>query len=323
MMRTLTRTLTRVVAPSRRVSLAIASGMVLLSVPANAQTAAGARDTLLNAKATANCANCAEWNLPQQPFQIFGNTYYVGTRGLAAVLVTSAEGHILIDGGLPESAALIADNIARLGFKLHDVKQILNSHAHFDHAGGIAALQMRSGATVTATRESKVVLERGTSDASDPQFGALLAFPAVRQVRVISDRGTVRVGPLVLTAHVTPAHTAGGTSWSWQSCVENQCLNMVYADSQSAISADGYLFTRSPDFAARRREMERGYVAIEQLSCDVLITPHPGASALWDRLAARERGDTAALIDVGACKRYAAAARQQLARRLESEKDKK
>src|SRR5690349_10844734 len=80
----------------------------------------------------------ARWNVPQTPFKIYGDTYYVGTRGLSAILITSSQGHVLIDGALPESAKLIADNVRSLGFKVEDIKLIVNSHVHFDHAGGIA-----------------------------------------------------------------------------------------------------------------------------------------------------------------------------------------
>ena len=98
-----------------------------------------------------HCDNCDEWNEPQAPFNIFGNTWYVGTGGLSAILVTGPEGHVLLDGALPQSAAQIQANIEALGFRIGDVKLIVNSHEHFDHAGGIAALQRASGATVAAS----------------------------------------------------------------------------------------------------------------------------------------------------------------------------
>jgi metallo-beta-lactamase class B len=132
---------------------------------------------------------------------------------------------------------------------------------------------------------------------------------------VIRDGETLRVGSLALSAHLTPGHTPGGTTWAWRSCEEGRCLDLVYADSQTPISADGFRFTGSQAAAG----FEQGFAALERLSCDVLLTPHPGASKLWDRVAARERGEADALVDAGACRRYAATARQQLAQRLASE----
>jgi metallo-beta-lactamase class B len=265
------------------------------------------------------CPACAEWNMPHRPVRIYGNTYYVGTNGLSAILVTSPQGHVLIDGALPESAPHIAANTEALGFRVEDIRLILNSHAHFDHSGGIAALQRASGAAVAASPSSARVLKEGRSGADDPQHGELLPFPAVEEVRVISDGDTLRVGPLALTAHFTPGHTAGGTSWSWNSCEGGRCLDLVYADSMTPVSADGFFFSRSERYPSVLTDFERSYAVLENLSCDILLTPHPAASGFWERIDARERGAEGALVDSGACSRYAATARQQLARRLESE----
>ncbi|HUF66572.1 MAG TPA: subclass B3 metallo-beta-lactamase [Gemmatimonadaceae bacterium] len=265
------------------------------------------------------CPSCAGWNAPQPPFRVFGNTYYVGTRGLGAVLVTSEEGHVLIDGALPESTALIIASIEALGFRIEDVKLILNSHPHFDHAGGIAALQRASGARVAASRLAAPVLERGQSGPDDPQHGVALDFPRVADVSVFGDGDTLRVGPIVLTAHLTPGHTPGGTSWTWLSCEGERCVSLVYADSQTPVSADDFHFTRSTTYPSAIADFERGFAVLERLKCDILLTPHPGASQLWERVAARDSGAAGALTDSEGCRRYAAAARERLARRIAAE----
>ena len=262
------------------------------------------------------CTLCAEWNVPHRPVQVYGNTYYVGTDGLSAVLVTSPDGHVLIDGALPESAPLIEANIEALGFRMADVRLILNSHTHFDHSGGIAALQRASGAEVAASPAGARELRAGTSGPDDPQHGELLSFPTVADVREVADGDTLRVGPLALIARFTPGHTAGGTTWTWTSCESGQCLDLVYADSLTPISADGFRFTRAPSVLA---DYERSYALLESLSCDILVTPHPVSSTFWERIAAREQGTADALVDPAACARYAAAARQRLAQRLASE----
>ena len=175
-------------------------------------------DPLTRPYPDAACSSCAEWNQPQAPVRLHGNTYYVGTHGLTALLITSPEGHVLIDGALPNSAPLIMENVRALGVRVEDIKLILNSHVHFDHAGGLAALQRASGARVAASVPSAPVLEAGTSAAGDPQHGSLLDFPAVRNVRRFADGETLRVGPIAVTAHLTPGHTQGGTTWTWRSC---------------------------------------------------------------------------------------------------------
>jgi metallo-beta-lactamase class B len=273
-----------------------------------------------SARRAAECPPCAEWNAPQRPFRVHGNTWYVGTRGLSALLVTSDAGHVLLDGGLPESAAPIMASIRALGFRVEDVKLVVNSHAHFDHAGGIAALQRASGAEVAALPWSAGTLRAGRSPRDDPQFGILLDFPAVARVRAIAPGDTLRVGTIAMVAHATGGHTPGGTSWSWRSCEGDRCVDVVYADSQSPISADGFLYTRSADYRTGIADFERGFATLERLRCDLIVTPHPGASRLFERVAARDAGKADALVDPDGCRRYAAAARTRLAERVQREK---
>lgn len=278
---------------------------------ANAQRAA-----LTAAYDSTRCPSCAEWNAPQAPMRLFGNTYYVGTHGLTALLITSPEGHILIDGGLPNSAPLILANVAALGFKAADIRIILNSHAHYDHSGGIAALQEVTGARVLASAASALVIARGRPDHDDPQHAVALPMPPVRNVDVLAAGEVVRLGPLALTMHATGGHTPGGSTWSWRSCEGDRCLDLVYADSQSPISEDGFRFSDNTRYPTALADFERGHALLERLPCDVLITPHPGASSLWERAKSAPEG----LIDRGACKAYAANARQALRARLEREK---
>lgn len=289
--------------------LAVAS----LSAPV---TAPAQRAALTAAYDSTKCPSCAGWNLPQTPVRLFGNSYYVGTHGLTALLITSPEGHILIDGGLPNSAPLILKNIAALGFNARDIRIILNSHAHYDHAGGIAALQEVSGARVIASAASAPVIARGLPDHDDPQHGIALPMPPVRNVDVLGAGEVLRLGPLALTLHATGGHTPGGSTWSWRSCEGDRCLDLVYADSQSPISEDGFRFSAGTRYRTALADFERGHALLERLSCDILITPHPGASSLWERLKSAPNG----LVDREACKRYAASARRALAARLEAEK---
>jgi metallo-beta-lactamase class B len=165
------------------------------------------------------CADCPAWNADREPYRIFGNAYYVGTEHLSSILITSERGHILLDGGLPQSAELIDRHIRRLGFRTEDVKLIVNSHADFDHAGGIHALQHASGATVAASAADARALKQGADE-----------FHGVSKVRVVKDGETLRVGTLSVTAHITPGHTSGSTTWTWKSCEESRCRDFVYAN---------------------------------------------------------------------------------------------
>ncbi len=274
--------------------------------------------TLVDA-ATAGCTNCATWNKPHAPLRIYGNTYFVGVNGLSAILITSDQGHVLIDGALPESAPQIAANIAKLGFRIEDVKLILNSHAHFDHAGGIAELQRRSKATVAASAWSAKVLEAGHSGPSDPQAGILLPYPAAQHVKVVKDGEVLKVGDLALTAHFTPGHTPGGTTWTWQSCEKSRCLDMVYADSINAVSDDDFRYSGSPRYPNARQDMWNSFERLAALRCDILLTPHPDISDMWGREAKRDSGVADAFIDNKACVHLAETLSKKFHDRLDSE----
>ena len=261
------------------------------------------------------CPSCASWNAPQAPLKLFGNVHYVGTRGLSAILLTSDEGHILIDAGLPESAAPIMASVRALGFRVEDIELIVTSHAHYDHAGGVAEIQRASGARVAASLSSTRVLALGNVGVDDPQYAIHLAYPAVTGTRIhaFGDGDTLRVGPLAITAHLTPGHTPGGTSWTWRACEGAECLDFVYADSQTPVSADDFYFTRSATYPNAIADFERGFTTLSRLPCDVLLTPHPGASQLWERL------DAGKLRDPSGCTRYVANARLLLERRIARE----
>jgi metallo-beta-lactamase class B len=266
-----------------------------------------------------SCSSCPEWNKPQKPFRIYANSYYVGTHGLGSVLITSSAGHILIDGALPESEPLIVANIKALGFRVEDVKLILNSHVHFDHAGSIPELHKLTGARVAASPWTADVMRKGKVPRDDPQFGIIRDIGRVEKVETIKEGQTLSVGEASATAHFTPGHTRGGTTWTWTSCESGRCLNLVYADSLTAVSADGFRFTHNTVYPEAIADFQRGFQFLDTVPCDILITPHPELSNLWERLAARGTNPNA-LIDPKACHVLADSMRERLRKRLDSEK---
>jgi metallo-beta-lactamase class B len=275
-------------------------------------------NSILRAQTTKfSCTHCSEWNVPQAPFRIYGNTYYVGPHGLSSILITSDSGLVLIDGALSESVPQIVANLRTLGFRIEDVKLILNSHVHFDHAGGIAELQRLSGARVMASRWSAAVMIHGAIGAGDPQSGIQQPISRIAHVRTIRDGETVHLGNLSLTAHSTPGHTPGGTSWTWQSCEAGHCLNMVYVDSLSPISADGFKFTKNPSALAG---FEKSFKFLSTVSCDILLTPHPDASSFWQRVEQHNRGVTPdPLVDPSQCRQLVDHSGEDLRQRIAAE----
>jgi metallo-beta-lactamase class B len=269
--------------------------------------------------ASIDCEQCDAWNVDQAPFQIFGNTYFVGVRGLSSVLVTSPDGHILIDGALPQSAQLIAKHVEQLGFKMSDVKVILNSHVHYDHAGGIAELQKLSGARVIASDIAAKVLRTGKVERSDPQFELMKPYPGAKNVEALRSRETVEAGKLQLHVIHTPGHTPGGTAWTWTSCEAERCLHIVYGDSLNAISDDSFKYSGDKRYPNAAGDMRASIAAIEAAPCDILIAAHPDFTGLLTLIDQQGHGDRGQLIDPSACKRYAAAGRDRLEKRLEAE----
>jgi metallo-beta-lactamase class B len=153
----------------------------------------------------------ANWNTPAEPFHVVDNVYYVGTEGLSAFLFTTPEGHILLDGATPQGAPIIEANIARLGFRLADVKVLLNSHAHFDHSGGLKQLKQDTGAKLYAMEGDVSALEGGFYLGSEDS--KTMGAPPVTVDRVLHDGDTVKLGGFTLTANLTPGHSRGCTSW--------------------------------------------------------------------------------------------------------------
>lgn len=269
-----------------------------------------------DAPAAKACADDAGWNDPATPLKVYGNTWYVGTCGISALLVTSDEGHILVDAATPQAAPQILANIRALGFKPEDVRAILFSHEHYDHAGSLAELQKATGAPVHARAPALGTLKRGMPDRTDPQLEVAEPIAPVEHVVTLADDGVVRVGPLALQAVASPGHTPGGTSWTWRSCEGDDCRQMVYADSLTAISDDVYRYSDEAAHPGYTSAFRDTLARVAALDCDILVTPHPSASWLWTRIGP---GANAPLVDRGACRAYAQKASERLDKRLADE----
>jgi metallo-beta-lactamase class B len=209
---------------------------------------------------------------PAEPFRIAGNFYYVGANDLAAFLITGPAGHVVLDGGYPSTAPMIMASIAKLGFDIKDVKVLLNSEPHPDHAGGLAALQQASGAQLWASEASADAIASG---GDDPDmllpvrafiWIGFLSYPVARVDHRFKDGDTIRVGPIALTAHVTGGHTRGGTSWSFSVRDGDRVLRVV------SVCDPGVLgLVRYPEQDADR---ERSLRVLRSLPADIWVTNH-------------------------------------------------
>ena len=223
----------------------------------------------------AQCNGSDDWNKPAPPVGIHGNSYLVGSCGISSILIVGDQGDILIDGGTEEDADLIAANVRSLGFRVQDIRFILNTHEHPDHIGGIAQLQRMSGAMVLASPAAAKVLETGVPNPDDPQAATLKRVPIATVGRIIEDNQEIRLGNLMVKAIATPGHTPGAMSWRWVSCGGGVCRTIVYADSLTPVSSPNYRFSDHPAYLAAFRA---SIAKIANSPCEILVTPHPSAS---------------------------------------------
>lgn len=244
-----------------------------------------------------------EWNRPAAPLRIADNVHYVGTAGLSAYLITDPAGHILIDGGLPESVPLIAANIRAAGFRVEDVRFLLINHAHFDHSGGLAELKRLTGAKLLASAGDKPDLERG-STVGRPDLDA---FPAVKVDRVIGDGEHVRLGAIDLVTHLTPGHTKGCTSWSLRARIGDNPLDMVFACSLTVAGQDLSGGAVYPDAVA---DFRASFAKLRMLEADIFLNFHPAAFDFETKRARVLAGNPLGFVDPGELRRRVDAAEQ-------------
>jgi metallo-beta-lactamase class B len=245
----------------------------------------------------------ANWTNPVEPFRIVGNVYYVGTEDLASYLITTPAGSILIETGVDPNVDLLAKNIATLGFKVTDVKYLLTTQAHFDHVGGHARMKRLSGAQVIVSEGDAPVVEGGGR--GDYHFGPDFYFTPVHVDRRIQDGDTVRLGGTVLSAHLTPGHTKGCTTWTLDvKDPDGRTLHVVFAGSTTV--NDGVKLVDNPSYPRIADDYRHAFAVLNHLPCDVFLPAHVSMLGDFpDRAAAARRGGTPnPFVDPGALRTF-------------------
>jgi metallo-beta-lactamase class B len=235
----------------------------------------------------------ADWNAPVAPYTVISNIHYVGVTGVSAFLITTPEGHFLLDGAFPQSAPAIIANIEALGFSLGDVKYLLNSHAHVDHAGGLARLQRASGAAMVASEGDRAALESG-----EVGFGAIA--PRVRVDRVVGDGETLTLGGVTLTALITAGHTAGCTSWSMDVRGADGAPHRAFFHCSTTLAGQSLVPPAYPGIAENFRTT---FARLRTVEADVLLTNHPDFADLAAKRARQIAGEVNAFVDAGELQR--------------------
>lgn len=234
----------------------------------------------------------AAWYRPVAPYKVVGNIYFVGSEGLSAWLITGAKGHILIDGGAPENAAQVIANIKALGFKPTDVELILNSHAHFDHAGALAQLKKETGAIVLASAGDKWALENGKYPGSESETA--LSFPGVKVDGPVADGQVVAVGGVSLTANLTPGHTKGCTSWTMSVKEGTQTYRVMFFCG-ATVAANR--LAPNPQYPGIVEDYQKTFVKLAKMKADIFLAPHPDQMGLAAKRAAQLSGKPNPYVD--------------------------
>lgn len=229
------------------------------------------------------------WNAPIKPFRIIGNVYYVGPTGVSSFLIATPEGHILIDTGFENTVPRIRDSIAQLGFKLQDIKIILNSHAHLDHCGGDAAMKQLTGAKIMmSTADAKVLASGGVSDFM-PYSVEMKRYPAAKADRLLRDGDRVSLGGTVLTCHLTPGHTKGCTTWTMDVTEDGKVCHVVFFGSTTVLS--GVRMLNNSAYPNIVEDYTATFQKLKSLPCDVFLGCHGGFFGLMEKTDRLERGE--------------------------------
>jgi metallo-beta-lactamase class B len=230
--------------------------------------------------------------MPVKPFKIAGNIYYVGTQGLAAYLIVSNQGAILLDGTTAKNAPLIERSIEAVGVPLHTVKRLISDHAHNDHVGALAQIKKDTGAEFWASAGDRWALEHG-SVRGDTDYGPK-PFAPIKVDHVVRDAETIQLGDVTLTAHLTPGHTPGCTSWSTTVPHQGRPLTVLFLCS---ITVAGNILVGNHAYPEIVSDFRATFRKLATMKADIVLPSHPDVADVIEREARREAGETDAFID--------------------------
>jgi metallo-beta-lactamase class B len=241
-----------------------------------------------------------KWNTPTEPFKMIGNVYYVGTDGLASYLITSPQGHILVDTVMPEATSQIKASIEKLGFKIADIKYLLNTHAHIDHTGGLAEMKQASGGQLVAGEADKPLLEGGYYPGAKEDTA--LAFPPVKVDRTVREGDTITVGDVTLTARETPGHSPGCTSWAF-SVKDGDATRSVLIFCSGTVALNRLV--TNPTYPGIVTDYRQTFARAKDMKVDVLLAPHPEMYKMAEKRAKLADGGPNPFVNPGEFNAYA------------------
>ncbi|HJQ68878.1 MAG TPA: subclass B3 metallo-beta-lactamase [Blastocatellia bacterium] len=256
------------------------------------------------------------WNQPIKPYRVIGNIYYVGAAEVSSFLITTPAGHILLDSGFAETVPQIKENVAKLGFKLEDVKILINSHAHFDHAGGLAILKEMTGAQLAVSEPDAALLAAGGKN--DFAWGDRFYFKPVKADRLLRDKDRVELGGVEMIAHLTPGHTKGCTTWTTKVKENGKQYDVVIVGSASV---PGYNLVNNPNYPNIVEDYEKTFRVLKSLSSDVFLAPHGSFFDMKEKIQKLESGaKTNPFIHPQGLRRYVKQAERSFRETLEKQR---
>jgi len=273
---------------------------------------------LLSVGARPASAQNAEWTEPFSPFHIAGNLYYVGSKGLANYLITTPQGHILINSDLEANVPLIRASVEKLGFKFNDIKILLISHAHWDHDAASATILKATGAKYMVMDGDVPVVESGGK--TDFQYGNTPGnlYPPTKVDRVLHDGDEVKLGDAVLTAHLTPGHTKGCTTWTMKVSEGGQTYNVVIVGSPNV--NPGYKLVNNAQYPTIANDYQRMFTVLKSLPCDIFLGAHGGYFDMEAKYTRMTKGGSNPFIDSAGYKEFVSDKEQEFHAELAKQK---
>ncbi len=250
------------------------------------------------------CAVDPAWTSAFPPFRIAGNLYYVGSEDLAAYLITTPQGDILINSNLESSPAQIKNSVEAVGFHFSDIKILLISHGHYDHCAGSAQVKKMTGAKYYVMDADVPVVESGGRNDFHYANDKSMHFPPAHIDRVLHDGDTVRLGDTILTAHLTAGHTKGTTTWTMDENEAGKTLHVVIVGSPNV--NPGYKLVGNTTYPHIADDYRREFKVLKALPCDIFLGAHGGYFGLKDKYERFNRGDKNAFIDAEGYRSYIA-----------------
>jgi metallo-beta-lactamase class B len=281
----------------------LATGLCAIALLATAVQAQTVKDFL--------AAVMPKWTAPFEPFRLIGNIYYVGTDGIAVYVIKTSDGLILMDTAVPQVTGMIKDNIAKLGFKVADIKYILNSHAHFDHTGGFAELKKETGAQLIAGERDKPLLEGGYYPGDEKDTD--ISFTPVKVDRAVKEGDKVTLGEATLIAHDTPGHTPGCTSWEMTAKEGDKDRDVLFFCSGTVALNR---LVGEPTYPGIVDDYRATFAKAKAMKIDVLLGPHPEVYGMQAKRAQMKDGAPNPFVKPGELATYVSGLEQDFDKQL-------